>query len=269
MKSLEPNNFLVALMNNKADFLIAQKQGWYRIPVDKAPKNLREGIAEYIAFYHTKIFQDEKYSIHYYAKIEKVIEAKRKDLFPDEPQNIKSSKVYYKICFKELTKLVIPIPSNRGRRILFIPTTRIKFVNAKEINYLFNESPLEEILWENMLKANISAERQFLLQTNDKNWILDFAIFCRNGQINIECDGDEYHTKYVDVMYDKFRNNEIESVTGWSVLRFPTAAILKEPEHCLRTIKRRIYLFGGQKMPDGTISHDIYSSPNDKQLSIF
>lgn len=269
MKSLEPNNFLIALMNNKSDFLIAQQQGWYRIPVDSAPKNLREGIVEYIAFYHTKLFVEEKYAIHYYSKVEKIVKVSRKELFPNEPFSTKSSKLYFKICFKNLSKLVSPILSNRVRRILFIPTTYNKFVHAKEINHLFNESPLEEIIWKNMIATNIIAERQYLLQTNNKNWILDFAIFCRNGQINIECDGDEHHTKYDDVLYDKFRNNEIESVTGWSVLRFPTVSVLNEPENCIRTIKRRIHLFGGLKLPDGTISQDIYYSPNDNQLSIF
>ena len=269
LKTLEKNTFLIALMNNKADFLIAQKQHWYRIPVDKAPKNIREGIVEYIAFYHTKVFNEEKYSVQYFSKVEKIIKIKRKYLFPNEPINPKSSKEYFQICFQELHKLGVPIVSKRVRRLLFIPTTYDKFMKAKEINHLFNESPLEEIIWDKLIESDISAERQFLLQTNDKNWILDFAIFCRNGQINVECDGDEFHTAYDDVLYDKFRNNEIESVTGWSVLRFPTFRIVEEPENCIRTIKRRIHLFGGLKLPDGTISQDIFHSPNSNQLTIF
>ena len=72
MKSLSPNTFLVALMNNKPDFLIAQNEHWYRIPTDKAPKNLREGIVQYIAFYQTKVFNNDKHIIRYYGKVKKV-----------------------------------------------------------------------------------------------------------------------------------------------------------------------------------------------------
>lgn len=270
MKTLAPNTFLVALMNNKADFLIAQRDGWYRIPTDKAPKNLREGIVEYIAFYQTKVFGDDKYLIRYYAKVVQVKIASRRELFPHELSNSsKAHKRYYKISFEKLNELIKPIPSFRARRILFIPTTYTKFMNATEINHLFNESPLEEMLWEQFLQSGIKAERQFLLQTDQRHWILDFAIFCKNGQINIECDGNEFHTKYDDVIYDKFRNNEIESVTGWSVLRFPTVRLVEEMQHCIQTVKKRIYLYGGQKLADGTIQQDIYQSPNSNQLTLF
>ena len=270
MKSLSPNTFLVALMNNKADFLIAQNKGWYRIPTKQAPKNLREGIVDYISFYHTKIFERDKYSIRYYAKVKNVEIVSRKELFPDEPYNYKKAhKEYYKISFSTLQELAKPIPSHRGRRILFIPTTFQKIMRATELNHLFNESPLEEILWEQLIDKGIQAERQFLLQTDDKNWILDFAIFCKNGKINVECDGNEFHTSYDHVIYDKFRNNEIESVTGWSVLRFPTVRLEKEMEYCIKTIKRRIYLFGGQQLADGSIQQDMYKSFNENQLNLF
>jgi hypothetical protein len=53
MKHLE-SNLLVALMNNKVDFEIAQTQNWYRIPVDKAPQIVREEKVRYLSFYHTK-----------------------------------------------------------------------------------------------------------------------------------------------------------------------------------------------------------------------
>jgi very-short-patch-repair endonuclease len=270
MKSLSPNTFLVALMNNKADFLTAQNKGWYRIPTKQAPKNLRDGIVNYISFYHTKIFGQDKYTIRYYAKVNNIEIVSRKELFPDEPYNPKKAhKEYYKINFGTLQELEKPIPSHRGRRILFIPTTFQKVMRATELNHLFNESPLEEILWEKFLEHKISTERQFLLQTDEKNWILDFAIFCKNGQINVECDGNEFHTKYDHVIYDKFRNNEIESVAGWSVLRFPTVRLEEDMEHCIQTIQKRIYLYGGQKMPDGNIVQEFYKSPDNKQLNLF
>ncbi|WP_375559919.1 DUF559 domain-containing protein [Bernardetia sp. OM2101] len=98
-KNLE-NNVLVALMNNKKDFLIAQEKGWYRIPVKSAPKNIRDTtIVKYLAFYQTKVFGAEKYTIKWYAEIKNIKRVLRKELFEDEPQNSKSNKEYYKIEF--------------------------------------------------------------------------------------------------------------------------------------------------------------------------
>ena len=40
---------LVAVMNNQRDFQIAQEQGWYRIPVKRAPPRLG---ADYLSLIH-------------------------------------------------------------------------------------------------------------------------------------------------------------------------------------------------------------------------
>lgn len=43
---------------------------------------------------------------------------------------------------------------------MFIPTTWEKFVNAVEINDLYDESSLEDQLWAQFKRLEISAERQ-------------------------------------------------------------------------------------------------------------
>ncbi len=60
MKVSKNKRVLVAIINNKKDFEIARSQGWYRIPVKKAPKKIK---ANYLAFYLTKIFGEKKWKL--------------------------------------------------------------------------------------------------------------------------------------------------------------------------------------------------------------
>jgi hypothetical protein len=57
---------LVAIINNRLDFNVAYEQHWYRIPVNNAKKLLKDRWPpQWIAFYQTKIFGPEAYSINY------------------------------------------------------------------------------------------------------------------------------------------------------------------------------------------------------------
>jgi len=110
------NNVLVALMNNQKDFLIAQEQLWYRIPVKSAPPIIKEGKAKLISFYHTSDFEKEKFTIRWFGEIKKIEIVKRKELFPEEAFNGKSNNEYYKVGFAALKQLPIPIIIFRPRR---------------------------------------------------------------------------------------------------------------------------------------------------------
>ncbi len=245
MKFLQ-NDTLVAIMNSLLDFHIAENNNWYRIPVDKAPPIVKENKIKYLAFYHTKTFNKEKYSIRWYTKVKSIEIAGRRDLFPDEIENIKTNKTYYKINFEPLKPLPNPVISSIGRRIVFIPTNRIKLIKAPEINYIFNNSPLDNELWRAFYRRKISAERDYYIDLNDKTFCLDFAIFCKKGNINVECDGDEFHMNPKAVRQDKKRNNILSS-NGWSVLRFTTHDIYDDLKHSVSLVQDTIQTYGGIK----------------------
>jgi very-short-patch-repair endonuclease len=262
------NNVLIALIPNKTDFEIAKTQHWYRIPVKPAPRIVKNNQVEIIAFYHPKSFETEKFSIKWYARVFNISIVKRKDLFPGLPFDLKTENEYYKIEFSELLQLPQSIVSIRHRRLLFIPTSEAKFFRAPEINYLFNDSPLENILWAEFINNRINAERQFFLSIANNNYFLDFALFCKVRNINIECDGDKFHTDKADIQSDKKRNNLLES-KGWSVLRFTTHDIKYEINSTLGIISDTINKYGGIEDTSDFENYKYINGPDDTQLLLF
>ncbi len=233
---------LVAIMNDPADFTIAQDKHRYRIPVDSTPKRWPP---QWLAFYQTKIFGDEAYSMRYYTRVNAIKTVARRKLFPDEPKNPKSKRVYHQLLLGSLECLSAPIFSRRFRRIVFIPTTWEKFTQAVEINDLYDESPLEDRLWAEFKRRQISAERQYYLQINNRNYCLDFALFCRNGKLDVETDGDTWHRIPKRIAKDNQRNNDV-TMAGWYVFRFNSTQINDAlNDYCIPTVIDSIKRMGG------------------------
>lgn len=237
---------LVAILNNEEDLEILKKDLWYRIPVSSANKWLRKRWPpDWLAFYQTKAFGEEKYSVKYYGKVKEIKEAFRYELFPNEGRNPKTDRLYYKITLSSLERLRKPIRSNRGRRLVFIPTTLAKFLKAMEINDLFDESKLEDRLWTEFRKMKIAAERQMFVRAGGQFHALDFALYCENGKIDVETDGDYWHSNRERAATDNLRDNGLKT-KGWEVLRFNGDQINNSlREYCLPTINSNVRKLGG------------------------
>jgi very-short-patch-repair endonuclease len=265
----QDNNVLVALIKTESDFKIAQKRHWYRIPVKSAPPIVRNYELKYIAFYHNRNFEKEKFSVRWYSKVTKMIVIKRKYLFPNLINDPKADDFYFKIEFEPLQLLTKPILSLRERfRIVFIPTTEEKLFNSTEINYLFNDSYLEEKLWKELIGKEIYPERQFYVKVNNHKYVLDFAIFCKTRNIDIECDGDNFHTGIKHEEADNRRNNFLTSA-GWSVLRFATVQIEYEMLGTMNLINEAINNFGGIQDLNNNNVYRYIKLDNDKQMDLF
>lgn len=237
---------LVGIVNRVADYKIIHNQFWYRVPVEKADKNLkRRWPPKWIAFYYTNKIKDYPLMIIHYAKVSGVKGATRQELFPEETENYKSKRNYYKISFKKVETLPKPILSRRWRRIVFIQTTYKKFINAVEVNDLFDGSHLEDRLWAEFKRNRVSAERQQVVKVDEKFYFLDFAIHCKKGKLDIETDGDRYHHNPVAANKDNIRNNDLTS-NGWNVIRFDSQQIREKMEsYCLPTIMTNVNKLGG------------------------
>lgn len=241
-KPNQPKEFLVALLKARADFAILRDEGWYRIPVNRAPKRWPP---RWLGFYQPKAFGAEAYRVQWYGEVAAIDEVMRQTLFPHEPSNPKSQQPYFRIRLRQLEQRAEPVLSHRPRRLLFIPTTWEKFEHAEELNDLFDDSPLEDALWAGLKQLQLSAERQWLLETGRHHYALDFAVFCHKGFVNIEADGDTWHTQKGRIASDNTRNNAL-AARGWQVLRFNGHQIREQlASYCLPEVRATINTLGG------------------------
>ncbi|MGQ9667067.1 MAG: hypothetical protein ACUVWB_07100, partial [Anaerolineae bacterium] len=146
---------LVVVVNNTEDWRRVRDAGWYRIPARHAP---RQAGAAYLAFYHTGIFAEERWSIRWYAPVLSVQIMPRRVLIPDEPAHPRAEEWYFRYNLGALQALPAPIPSRRLRRVTFIPTTLERLMTARDVSQLWVKQSLRERLWVEMNRQGIHAE---------------------------------------------------------------------------------------------------------------
>lgn len=238
----EDPRVLVAVMNSLRDFEIARDRGWYRIPLDRAPSRVG---ADYLAFYHTKVFGEERWAIHYYAPIRRFHIVSRHALLPEEPAHPRANELYYKIEIGTLQPLPQAIPSRRLRRITFIPTTLGRLLRAEEINDLWPGSPAEQKLWQAFKENGITAERYYPLKEGDEAYQIDYAIFCKEGRIAVLLEG-ETPVENIHIVRERPNIDDYDlTVSGWTVLRCSADEINKALSDCLSRIVAAIEQQGG------------------------
>ncbi|MBX7133285.1 MAG: endonuclease domain-containing protein [Fimbriimonadaceae bacterium] len=198
----------------------------------------------------------------------RIVEASREDLFPNEGRSPKSGRRYYQLHLGPVEKLPEPIVSIRLRLIVFIPTTYFKLETAIEINDLFDESPLEDAIWGELKKLKLRAERQYHIQIDSKWYALDFAIFCREGKIDVETDGDTWHADVDRIPEDNERNNAL-AAKGWKVLRFNGMQVREQMrEYCVPQIVKTVNQLGGLAEAANR-TYSLTASGIEQQLHLF
>ena len=262
---LPSQRVLVALLPTPHDWEIVREEGWYRIPVKSAPPSNYGHIAFYFG---AKSFGKEAYQVAWWATLKREQTVLRRDLFPDAPAHPRADLPYLKLELGELKALPNPIVSRRARFLVFLSTTLSKLHGAQELNDLWHESPLEDEMWDGLKNDGIEAERQWRLKAGRKNYCLDFAVFCARGGLNIECDGDAYHTSPEKSREDNERNNALTS-DGWAVLRFNTQQIVHELPHCLREVRDTISGRGGVLDIAGNVRFPSSGEDGARQMSLF
>jgi hypothetical protein len=136
---------LVAVVNNPRDLEIARLLGWYRIPLRTA---LKVVAVDYLAFYQTGGFGDEKWRIQYIAPVRGHELTTRAELLRTELDHPRAKEEYYKIQLGALEPLDKPILADTWRRITFLYTTGEYLFRAATINDLVVQSDERQLLWQ-------------------------------------------------------------------------------------------------------------------------
>jgi hypothetical protein len=148
---------LVVLMNNLRDMEIARLLGWYRIPLRSAPKVVA---VDYLAFYQTAVFGEDKWRIQYLASVRGHELTTRAELLKDEPDHPHAQQPYYKIQIGPLIPLPAPILAGTWRRITFLYTTGAYLLKACTVNELVVETEERQVLWQ-ALHERASQSQQY------------------------------------------------------------------------------------------------------------
>lgn len=136
---------LVVIVNRPRDLDIARTQGWYRIPVKRAPARIA---AEYLAFYQTAAFGADRWAVRYYAPVLGYRLQERHQLLPQEHSHPRAREAYYRIDLGPLEQLPLPIPAARLRRISFIATSFGRLRQAHDVVELWHpDIDPDEGLW--------------------------------------------------------------------------------------------------------------------------
>jgi len=149
---------LVAVVTEPRDLEIARVLGWYRIPLRSAPKVVA---VDYLAFYQTGNFGDEKWRIQYVAPVRGHELRYRIELLRDEPDHPHANLEYYKIQLGPLVELPRPILAEDWRRITFFYTSGEYLATASTIRDLIIQSEERQVFWQ-ALRERASNQQNYL-----------------------------------------------------------------------------------------------------------
>ncbi len=226
----EDARVLVVIMNNERDFAIARDEGWYRIPVRRAP---RQVAADFLAFYMTAAFGGERWTIPYLAPVLRYRLMRRRDLLPEEADHPRADEWYYKVELGPMRRLPRPIPSRRLRRVTFIPTTLHRLLNAEEINDLWLRSDVQEQLHAALKEKYVPAEYNYVVAEGGAPYRADIAIPCVDGGVAVRV---RRGTPYLP---------ETLAREGWEVVYLSPEEVLSDLEASINRVLDEVREHGG------------------------
>ena len=233
---------LVAVLKNQRDLDILLHERWYRIPVQDCPKLKFKSIA----FYQPALFGKQGKQIKYYAEVLKSETKKRKDLLPHEPDHPRANEDYYQFWMGEIKELSSPVKNIIPRRVCFGFTTLKKLFKAKDILQIYGVAPTEQMIEKGLSLVGIKVNSQhYIIKSSKKRYRLDFAVFCKNGAIAIECDNKKAHSSKIQVKKDRAKNIFLRR-HGWVVVRLSERKIIFDLPGCVKRVESEVKRFGGQ-----------------------
>ena len=153
---------LVAIIPSPRDLEIARVLGWYRVPLQYAPKIIR---VDFLAFYQPASFSERhRWRIEYVAAVRGVELTTRKELLKDEPEHPRADEEYFKIEMGPLIAIKQPMYKCNWKRITFFYTTGDLLLRASCVDKLIIKDAQREILWKT-IRERIHKESEYSVET--------------------------------------------------------------------------------------------------------
>lgn len=231
---------MVGVLKSRNDLRILLRERWYRIPVSFLPKRKFTRVA----FYQPATLGRNGKRIEYYARVAGKAVRKRIELLPDQPAHTRAHEDYLKISFENIEKLEKPIRNVIPRRVSFGFTDLKTLHSAKDILQLYGVPPTEQILERKLNQLGIKTSSQYTVSAGGKRYRLDLAVFCKNGNIAVECDNRKAHSSKIQKLKDKQKDANLKKL-GWQVVRFGESDIVEHLERSVFRVRKMFCSCGG------------------------
>ncbi len=239
-KQTPEETVLVGVLKSQRDYNVLFRERWYRIPAASLPKRA----FRYLAFYQPTAFQKGGKRITYYARVLGARPRKRRTLLPQESKHPRVDEPYVQIRVGNIRTLAHPILNAFPRRVTFGFTTLRRLLGARNLFQLYDVAPTEQIVQRLLRRSRIPAVPQYAVADARHRYRLDFAVFCAQGPIAIECDNRKAHAgrrqRKKDAAKDAFLRRR-----GWTIIRLSEQEITKHAERCLLFVQRAVRKLGG------------------------
>lgn len=231
---------LIAVVNRPQDLNTILENKWYRIPLKRMPSKK----FDYIAFYQTTALGSRGGQIEYFARVSKRSLVKRIKLLPRERGHPRANDEYYKFTFTRIRALDRVIVNQPGMRINFGFASLNRLKKARTLASLYGIRQVEILFQKLLAKHSVPFASEHVIRKAGRTlYRLDFAIFCRRGKINVECDMRKFHSGAKRIK-DKRRDHFMKK-HGWTILRFTDEELLRNPAQCMRDLRATIKALGG------------------------
>ena len=249
---------LVSVLKSPRDLRTLLQEKWYRIPRAFLPKQK----FTHVAFYQPQTtFGKRGKRIQYYARVAKREVKRRVELLPNERAHPRADDDYLKCSFRKIEKLAKPIRNIIPRRVSFGLTSLKALRSARDILQLYGVPPTEQIIERGLRRLNIPFTSQHHLSSSPpqlrrgvrrsgrgggvlKSYRLDFAIFCKKGNIAIECDNRKAHFSSRQKLKDRRKDAALHRL-GWRVIRLTEMDIVEHLNQCMSRVQELVSSLGG------------------------
>ena len=254
MKSwTEDDIVLVGVLKSRRDLDLVLQERWYRIPCAWMPKRR----FSYLAFYEpvrfgkmgkpSTTFHGKEVlgkCIRYYAKVLGRRVALRRELLPEEVRHARAGEQYVRFQLDAVQKLPQPIKNVVPRRVSFGFTTLRILQNVRTMLELYDVLSTEEVVERGLRRRKVRFAKQYHVKGKKKRVILDFAVFCKKGNIAIECDNLKAHSGVLARRKDRAKDAFLRRC-GWRVIRLRERDVLADLDACIARVEKVIGEFGG------------------------
>jgi len=109
----------------------------------------------------------------------------RRDLIPSEADHPRAGNWYYALQLGPLEHKLPPIVSHRRRRVTFIVTSGDRFMQAVEINDLFEQESRVGQPYVRLRELGITVEREWWIDEEGTAYVVDLALPVEDGWLPV------------------------------------------------------------------------------------